>query len=214
MYLPDYRFSEDLDFSLLDTTFTNEALQAAVEDLFPWLEREANLTLTIRKVEIHSSGNPALYLNYVGPLLGNLTSRFLKVDFTRDEILVFPLHKKPLMAPYSDCHGRRALLKVYSLEEILAEKLRSLLTRTEPRDLYDAHYILTNQMVDMENMTFNMEPKFEAKGFRVNELRTILTRRQPIFRQLWDARLRGQMSEIPTLEYVIRETNCIFKQYF
>ncbi|MGD9093821.1 MAG: hypothetical protein PVF74_13310 [Anaerolineales bacterium] len=84
MYLPDYLFSEDLDFTLLDTIFTNEALQSAIEDLSPWLEREANLTLAIRKVEIHSSGHPALYLNYVGPLLGDLTNRFLKVDFTRD----------------------------------------------------------------------------------------------------------------------------------
>jgi hypothetical protein len=63
-------------------------------------------------------------------------------------------------------------------------------------------------------MTFNMESKFEAKGFRVSELRAILTRRQPTFRQLWDARLRGQMPEIPPLEDVIRETNRIFMQYF
>ncbi|MGD9093822.1 MAG: nucleotidyl transferase AbiEii/AbiGii toxin family protein [Anaerolineales bacterium] len=67
------------------------------------------------------------------------------------------------MAPYSDCHGRKALLKFYSLEEILAEKLRSLLTRTEPRDLYDAHYILTNQMVDVVNMTWVHLPNCEVK---------------------------------------------------
>jgi len=46
------------------------------------------------------------------------------------------------------------VLQVYSLEEILAEKLRSLLTRTEPRDLYDVHYILANQMVDVDTMVF------------------------------------------------------------
>jgi len=214
VYLPDYRFSEDLDFTLLDTTLTNEALQASLVGLLPWLKREANLILAIRKVETHSGGNPAIYLNYVGPLLGDLPSRFLKVDFTRDEILVFPLGKKSLMAPYSDCQDRKALLTVYSLEEILAEKLRSLLTRTEPRDLYDTYYMFSHQMVDVENMAFSMRPKFEMKGYVVSDLRTILARRQPTFRQLWEARLRGQMPEIPPLEDVIRETNRIFKQYF
>jgi hypothetical protein len=67
MYIPDYRFSEDLDFTLLDASLTNGALQTGIEALFPWLKREVNLTLATRKVEVHSSGNPALYLNCVGP---------------------------------------------------------------------------------------------------------------------------------------------------
>jgi hypothetical protein len=79
MYIPDYRFSEDLDFTLLDASHTNDDLQAAVEALYPWLKREANLTLATRKIEVHSSGNLALYLNYVGPLQGDLASRFIKV---------------------------------------------------------------------------------------------------------------------------------------
>ena len=91
MFVPDYRFSEDLDFTLLEPGRTNTELQTAVEGLFPWLAREANLTLAIEKVEVHpSTGNPTIYLNYVGPLQAALTSRFLKVDFSRDENLAFP----------------------------------------------------------------------------------------------------------------------------
>lgn len=214
MYIPDYRFSEDLDFTLLDASLTNDALQASVEGLFPWLKREANLTLATRKVEVHSSGNPALYLNYVGPLQGDLASRFIKVDFSRDEALEFPPRRERLQTGYSDCQGRIASLTVYSLEEILAEKLRSLLTRTEPRDLYDVHYLLTSQLVDVEQMVFGIRPKFEAKGFLVSDLRTILTRRQQTFSQLWLPRLQGQMPDIPPLDSVIRETNRILQRYF
>jgi predicted nucleotidyltransferase component of viral defense system len=103
---------------------------------------------------------------------------------------------------------------VYSLEEILAEKLRSLLTRTEPRDLYDVHYLLTCQLVDIEQMVFGIQPKFEAKGLVVSDLRTILTRRQPTLNQLWLPRLQGQMPDIPPLDNVIRETNRILQRYF
>jgi len=47
VYEPDYRFSEDLDFTLLDDT-SNEDLLAAIEALFPWLRREVNLVLDVR----------------------------------------------------------------------------------------------------------------------------------------------------------------------
>ena len=165
-------------------------------------------------MEEHAGGNPTIYLNYIGPLQADITSRFLKVDFSRDETLVFPTVKKPVRSTYSDCQARRALLVAYSLEEILAEKLRSLLTRSEPRDLYDAHYLLTNRMVDVEQMSFSMAPKFEAKGLAVGDLKTVLERRRATFQQLWQGRLRGQMPDIPDLEDVIRETNRILQKYF
>ena len=213
VYAPGYRFSEDLDFTLLEPMTSNEDVISAVERLFPWLKREVNLTVAVRKVEVHSSDNPTIYLNYIGPLQGDLASRFLKVDFTRDEELVFPLQEKPLQVPYSDCKGRIATLLVYSPEEILAEKLRSLLTRTEPRDLYDVHYMFTNRLADFENMVFNMRPKFESKGLAVNDLRTILTQRGPTFDRLWEPRLRGQVPEVPPLENVIRETNRLLQRF-
>ena len=154
VYVPDYRFSEDLDFTLLDLSLANEALQNAIEALYPWLKKEANLTLATRRVEVHAGGNPTWYVNYIGPLQGDLASRFIKVDLSRDEALEFPLRQEALRVSYSDCEGRKANLMVYSLEEILAEKLRSLLTRTEPRDLYDVHYLTTNQLVDTERVVF------------------------------------------------------------
>lgn len=48
VYVPEYRFSEDLDFTLLGEVSNNE-LVSAVEALFPWLRRE---------VAIHALGSP------------------------------------------------------------------------------------------------------------------------------------------------------------
>ena len=182
--------------------------------LFRSLAREVNITMATQRVEEHSSGNPTIYLNYVGPLQAALTSRFLKVDFSRDENLAFPTEERPVQSPYSDCQGQQATLVVYSMEEILVEKLRSLLTRTEPRDLYDIHYLLTNRMVDVEQASFSAAPKFAAKGLAMGDLRTVLERRRATFQQLWRGRLSGQMPEIPDLEDVIRETNRAIPKYF
>jgi uncharacterized protein len=214
IYVPDYRFSEDLDFTLLSQNLTNDELLAALERVFPWLAREANITLATRKVEEHVSGNPTIYLNYVGPLQADINSRFLKVDISRDESLIFPVERRMVRSSYSDCQKQQSKLSVYSLEEILTEKLRSLLTRTEPRDLYDIYYLLTNQMVDVEQMSFRLAPKFEAKGLVVSDLQTILGRRQPTFQKMWKSRLDGQMPVIPELEEIVRETNRIIQKYF
>jgi hypothetical protein len=75
---PEYRFSEDFDFTILDSETTNESLESATEFLFPWLKQEANLVLEVCRVEVHSSGNPTFYLNCGGPLQGDITSCFLK----------------------------------------------------------------------------------------------------------------------------------------
>lgn len=215
MYVPDYRYSEDLDFTILEPWRTNADLRTAVEGLFPWLAREANLTVAIGKVEEHpSSGNPTIYLNYVGPLQAALTSRSLKIDFSRDEELAFPAEERQIHSGYSDCQARQATLLVYSMKEIVIEKMRSLLTRTEPRDLYDVHYILTNRMVDVEDVSFHAPPKFKAKGLAIGDLRTILERRRATFQQLWARRLNGQMPEIPNLDDVIRETNRFLQRHF
>ena len=63
-------------------------------------------------------------------------------------------------------------------------------------------------------MKFNMSQKFTSKGFNVDDLGTILEKRQKAFKRLWEARLSGQMPEIPTLETVMRETNRFFQRHF
>lgn len=211
VYEPDYRFSEDLDFTLLDD-ISNQELIVEIEALFPWLRREVNITLAVRRVETYQTGNPTLYLNYVGPLRGDLSGRFLKTDFTHDELLLFPLIEAPLQVPYSDCRGRAETLHVYSPEEILAEKLCALLGRTEPRDLYDVHYMLAHRLADAEAVSFRLGEKMAHKGVDLAALGDVLARKQGTFRRLWEPRLRGQMPDFPHLDAVIRETNRWLRQ--
>jgi len=220
VYEPDYRFSEDLDFTLLDDT-PNEGLAAEIEALFPWLRREVNIALEVRRTEVHQTGNPAIYLNYVGPLRGDLGSRFFKTDFTRDELLLFPSAEAPLRSPYSDCQGRTETLCVYSPEEILAEKLCALLGRTEPRDLYDVHHMLAHRLVDPIAVSFRLGEKVAHKGLDPAALKDVLARKRDTFDRLWEPRLRGQLPDpsgrasgrgLPHLDTVIRETNRWLRQ--
>jgi hypothetical protein len=74
--------------------------------------------------------------------------------------------------------------------------------------------MLTNQMVDVDTMVFSMAPKFTSKGFAIDDLKTILAKREATFNRMWNGRLRGQVPEVPSLDTVIRETNRFFQQYF
>jgi predicted nucleotidyltransferase component of viral defense system len=163
-------------------------------------------------MEIHETGNPAIYLNYVGPLRGDLGSRFLKADFTRGELLLFPLVEASLRSPYSDCRGRTETLCVYSPEEILAEKLCALLGRTEPRDLFDIHYMLTHRLADDEAVWSRLREKMAHKGLHPAALGDVLARKQSTLGRLWEPRLGGQMPDLPHLDAVIRETDRWLRQ--
>jgi predicted nucleotidyltransferase component of viral defense system len=141
-----------------------------------------------------------------------LGSRFFKTDFTRDELLLFPLVESRPQVPYSDCRERSETLTAYSPEEILAEKLCALLGRTEPRDLYDVHHMLSYRLADAEAVSFRLAEKMAHKGLNPTVLADALTRKQNTFARLWEPRLLGQMPDLPHLDAVIRETNRWLRQ--
>ncbi len=87
-YFEDYRFSEDLDFTLVDESVTNEQILTEFNKLFDFIKEEANIDLRIdeKKWTIHETGSPQFYIDYVASLQGNMGSRDLKIDITRGEI--------------------------------------------------------------------------------------------------------------------------------
>lgn len=89
VYFEDYRFSEDLDFTLLDEKISNEALVQEFESIYTFVKKEANISLKFKERETHESGSLVFYVNYQGPLQANLDSRDIKIDITRGEILEF-----------------------------------------------------------------------------------------------------------------------------
>lgn len=97
IYFPEYRFSEDLDFTLLDEKITNGQLLHEFEKVYAFVKEEANIPLQFGESNTHISGSPAFYINYIGPLQGNINSRDLKIDITRDETLEYPVEQRKVI---------------------------------------------------------------------------------------------------------------------
>jgi hypothetical protein len=76
VYFEDYRFSEDLDFTLLDNDILNEQIFEWFSEVFEYIQEEANIPLEIidpdnhRDRHEHEDGGINFYISYVGPLGG------------------------------------------------------------------------------------------------------------------------------------------------
>jgi len=201
-YYPDYRFSEDLDFTLC-ADLSHADLVNAFESLFPWLDRRANLTLALRSAEQSALEGTTLLINYVGPLGARLGSRHLKVDITRGELLLYLPAEQVLHAPYSD-YPVDVTLPAYTLEEILTEKMCALVGRTEPRDLYDIYWLFEWGEVDLSSLPANFADKCRHKGQYPGRLDEALTGKTGTFERLWASRLAVQVPDLPQFNEVLR----------
>lgn len=87
----------------------------------------------------------------------------------------------------------------YSLEEIFAEKIRSLFQRTRPRDLYDVWY-LSKLGLDILDI---VDEKLGFKGVSA-DLDGLLSRKED-FRNAWENSLRHQLKNLPDFNAVFDE---------
>lgn len=61
----------------------------------------------------------------------------MKIDLTSDEVFVGPAATRGILHPYSDTDSFIEEVRTYTMVELLAEKIRALVERCRPRDLYD-----------------------------------------------------------------------------
>ena len=89
VYFENYRFSEDIDFTLLDEKISNEDLMKEFKKIYDFAKEEANITLQFKESDTHESGSLVFYVNYIGPLQANTTHRDIKIDITRREVMEY-----------------------------------------------------------------------------------------------------------------------------
>lgn len=211
-YFQDYRFSEDLDFTLIDDSVSNDQILAEFKKLFEFIKEEANMDLRIdpEKWKIHESGSPQFYIDYVASLQGNMGSRDLKIDITRGEILETEIEHRIIYRNYSDLE-LDFKLKCYSLAEVLIEKMTALMGRTEPRDLYDFWYLTEIERLDVAEHIFSFNRKAEYKKHDPKKFMEKVLSKEAVFKRDWKRKLASQIHDIPEYEEVFRGAKRHFK---
>jgi predicted nucleotidyltransferase component of viral defense system len=138
-YIETYRFSEDLDFTVLpggpirpeDVGPLLDGVLARVHDASGIDFSAQPPVLRLRPGEVTVEGR----VYYIGPR-GTRQPARVKLDLAADEKVVRPPVLRDIAHPYPD--GPLAgTVRCYSFEEVFAEKLRAMGQRARPRDLYD-----------------------------------------------------------------------------
>ncbi|MXY90293.1 MAG: nucleotidyl transferase AbiEii/AbiGii toxin family protein [Gammaproteobacteria bacterium] len=127
-FLPEYRYSADLDFSVISGT--KEEAYSSILKAF------ASVSGDISGLRLTDEMPPRI--SYFGPL-GR--ERFLKLDVSVDE-LVLNTEVRTLLPHWPDLPAN-SRLRVYTLIEIAGEKLRCLMQRTQCRDFFDLWVLFT-----------------------------------------------------------------------
>jgi predicted nucleotidyltransferase component of viral defense system len=190
-YFADYRFSADLDFSLLDEMSVDEALsvvRSALSDVASAIGF-AHLALTedCKRVE------------YVGPLGKR---RDVKLDLAGDE-LVENTSMQPLIARYPD--QPNVDVHVYTLEEIAAEKVRCVIQRLQARDLFDLNELFVEHGIDADSVWPTFERKAQHKNLDAVRFAESFEKRMPHWKARWDREMAEHvLGEPPAFNRVER----------
>jgi predicted nucleotidyltransferase component of viral defense system len=211
-YFEEYRYSEDLDFTLLDAGISNDDVKDAFESVFKYIQEEANIALSLFDFGEHETGNINFYINYVGPLGDAGANKQVKVDISKDELLQFEVEKHEMLEKYSD--HETCSLKYYSLKEIMVEKMRSLLSRQQPRDFYDLWYLSESEGMEMSDYLLEFEEKTRHKGLNPDNLENRVNQLLPIFKARWTSSMSDQIRNLPPFEQVSRELGRHFRKIF
>jgi predicted nucleotidyltransferase component of viral defense system len=205
-WFPDYRFSEDLDFTLI-RPITLEEILAGLDEIFAAISADTGLQIAFDRSDRHSHQNShTFYLRYQGPLPAE---NDVKVDVTINEVLCFPLQDRPVHRTYDgfDDLPVGPTVKVYAIEEIVIEKLLapSDRARNEPRDLYDLWYLLDSADLRIAEMRPELNAKLELRQRDITGMEQAIAKKEDRLRRLWAQRLAHQMNHLPPFEDVFRE---------
>ena len=218
-YYGDYRFSEDLDFTLVDgiPDEFDELFQQAADKCLESMR-------VISPVEVILDELPSKNTHPGGQLAKRFRVRYpwqpnpmcsIKVEVTIDEIIVLKPERVDLIHEYGDILA--APLNCYSITEITLEKLRAILqtrksieehgwTRVRPRDFYDLWRLLSDYADGFDKSVFQdlMNRKCSVRDVSFSDHRDFFDSRViALASTAWEPRLSNLLSELPPFDQVM-----------
>lgn len=216
-FVETYRFSEDLDFTVLgEGPLTPEELLPILTEVLDVIEQETGISLltkspTVRLRPGGSSAEGRIY--YRGPR-GAPGEAKIKLDLTYDETVVEPPVARQISHPYEDGLPDGASVQCYSFAEVFAEKLRALVQRTRPRDLYDVVnlYRRADLRGDRTLVVSILREKCAFKGAPVPTLKIVSAAEKVAeLGADWEAMLGHQLPTLPPVSEFVDALEELFR---
>ena len=230
-YFADYRFSEDLDFTAVNPDFILDRkllMQIAV-----LVTERTSIPLHFVEIKPLRHNNTQMgfqaFVKFWGadhpkndlppnPLRWQTS---IKIEITLFEKMLFPSVTKNLSHPYSDALTSAAdTVPCYSLNEVMSEKLRSLIQRsyTAPRDFYDIWYLKNHlENIDWQVIVNAFHEKMAFKNLSFTGIEQMINEENNKHLQTaWRNSLAHQINPelLPEYEAVKDELLKLFEEIF
>jgi uncharacterized protein len=204
-YFGDYRFSEDLDFTLSRRVDFPE-IRGGLDEVFAKVTTASGINFAFESQEQAGHTNSyTFYLGYQGPLP---KPNSVKVDITIEEATVLPLEQRPVLRAYDEFEDLpdNRMLTVYSLAEIAVEKTVALSdrARNEPRDLYDLWFLTDSAGIELQDLVPAIQEKLRFRGRQIAGIEDNILAKEPRLKALWTTRLGHQIAQLPEFAEVFR----------
>ncbi|MBX9924077.1 MAG: nucleotidyl transferase AbiEii/AbiGii toxin family protein [Rhabdochlamydiaceae bacterium] len=210
-FFDNYRFSEDLDFTILPQNHIEESLMKKIlKEIGEHVYEQSGIELPEKHISVDLYKNPhgtfsiEGKLTYFGPLKQKTNFPRIKLDLTGHEKIVLLPERREIYHNYSDKPYSSTKAFSYCYEEIFAEKLRALAERARPRDLYDVIHLYQEKtdLLNKSNFLQSLTEKCNFKKIPVPTLEYI--ERHPQKKTLsseWENMLRHQLPTLKPFEY-------------
>lgn len=153
-YLPQLRFSEDLDFSSTINKLEIDSVRNIFKD-YDFLEiKKDHLSPATFKIE---------KLQYLGPL-GQSNSLKIEIDYLQNVVL------PPIEKTYQNIYGVKTKTRVMDIREIMAEKIRAMSDRARYRDYYDFVMIIKKIKIEIKEIIELVKQKEVRKIISTNNI--------------------------------------------
>ena len=173
-YFPEYRFSEDLDFTAAEW-IGQAGFEEAVAEALGAVQEPAGIDFSAAaprsRIISDEYGRESLRLSiyWRGPHRTRGEPSGLRLDITRNEVLVFESVSRSVFHPFSDRADLGDVqIRCYRLEEVMSEKIRAVLGQriyAVSRDLYDIFEL--GRLVDAEEVRVGLPSKLAARDVEV-----------------------------------------------
>ena len=186
------RFSEDLDF----TATTCIDVQAVIEQLKAFLTQQ-DITMQVTHQET-TPVSESFLIRYQGPLYDGTqqTTSKVEIDISTREAIQQPATTTRILHPYSDTPT--FYVQTMTAQEILAEKIRAILTRNKARDVYDAEYLIAKN-TPLHRSLINKKLSYYKKTYTKQDLALALEQKKG----LWNAELKNLIALVPDFDETV-----------
>jgi predicted nucleotidyltransferase component of viral defense system len=206
-FFVDWRYSEDLDFTVKHD-MTDKEFRQSLDEWYSQVEQTSQIRLATKMLH-KPNGYARVRAQFTGPLA---YPGMIFMDLSFDEPLCLAPEPRPILSQPFLSEGQAVL--TYRLEELLAEKIRSLMERGKSRDYYDVWRLLKEKynLIDFKLLGQVLTKKLIHRNLVFTSISDFLPKDTGTLKQYWLNDLAQQILQLPSLETVLLEIENLLKE--